>query len=89
MTDLARQKQAAVDALVWRLNHRAPGVDHEPFALEYVESLWGFGWRPTALTDRPHARPPASKETRREITAALRAELGWDRDDQDTPRGAA
>ena len=88
MTDLARQKQAAVDALVYRLNHREPGVDHEPFAQEYVESLWGFGWRPTPLTDRPAARPPASKETKREIVEALRAERGWDQDSH-TPRGAA
>ena len=88
MTDLDRAAQAAVDALVWRLNHREPGIDHEPFAREYVTSLLGFGWRPTSLTDRPQGGAPASKETKREIVEALRAERGWDRDSH-APRGAA
>lgn len=45
MSDAEREKQAAVAALVWRLRNRS-GEDDEPFAAEYVASLWARGWRP-------------------------------------------
>ena len=46
MTDLDRETQAAIEALVYRLKNRAD-EDDEPFAQEYVTALRARGWRPT------------------------------------------
>ncbi len=46
MTDLDRETQAAIEALVYRLKNRA-GEDDEPFAQEYVMAMRHRGWRPT------------------------------------------
>ncbi len=46
MTELDREIQAAIDALVHRLKNRE-GADDEPFAMEFVQAMIGRGWRPT------------------------------------------
>ena len=46
MTDLDRETQAAIEALVYRLKTRTD-EDDEPFAQEYVTALRARGWRPT------------------------------------------
>ena len=46
MTELDREIQAAIDALVYRLANRAE-ADDEPFAMEFVQAMIGRGWRPT------------------------------------------
>ena len=78
--DLDHETSQAITALVHRLRNRDPEVDDEVFAREFMTALRGRGWRPTPLVDRPAPVTPASEEARREITAALRAERGWDRD---------
>ena len=69
MSDLDRETQAAIEALVYRLRNRAD-EDDEPFALEYVTALRARGWRPTEARrpwdyrQLPHGDgPPASEET--------------------------
>jgi len=46
MSDLDRETQAAIEALVYRLKNRTD-EDDEPFAQEYVTALRARGWRPT------------------------------------------
>ena len=46
MTELDREIQAAIDALVHRLKNRDE-ADDEPFAMEFVQAMIGRGWRPT------------------------------------------
>jgi hypothetical protein len=76
MTDLDRETQAAIEALVYRLRNRAD-EDDEPFAQEYVTALRARGWRPTsarASWDYRNAHHgdgmPTSEESQREIDAA-------------------
>ena len=77
MTELDREIQAAIDALVYRLQNRAE-ADDEPFAMEFVQAMIGRGWRPTsAKTTTPplHAPPVADKRSRDEELAVVRAVL--------------
>ena len=46
MTELDREIQAAIDALVHRLKNR-DDTDDEPLAMEFVQAMIGRGWRPT------------------------------------------
>ena len=46
MSELDREVQAAIDALVYRLANREE-ADDEPFAMEFVQAMLGRGWRPT------------------------------------------
>jgi len=46
VTDLDRETQAAIEALVYRLKNRTD-EDDEPFAQEYVLAMRLRGWRPT------------------------------------------
>ena len=58
MTELDREIQAAIDALVYRLANRDPGTDDEPFAMEFVQAMIGRGWRPTeARRSKPWTKP--------------------------------
>ena len=75
MTELDREIQAAIDALVHRLANRE-GTDDEPFAMEFVQAMIGRGWRPTEarrmvpLKPQPGAGSGPSEETRAELEAA-------------------
>ena len=69
MSDLDRETQAAIEALVYRLKNRTD-EDDEPFAQEYVTALRARGWRPTEARmpwdyrNPPHGDGlPASEET--------------------------
>ena len=56
MTELDREIQAAIDALVHRLANRED-TDDEPFAMEFVQAMIGRGWRPTeARRSKPWTR---------------------------------
>ena len=46
--DLNEETRKAVHSLVSRLRQFEAGDDPEPFALEFVMAMRGFGWRPTA-----------------------------------------
>ena len=75
MTELDREIQAAIDALVHRLANRE-GTDDEPFAMEFVQAMIGRGWRPTEARRMPvfprsHGGGTGpSEETRAELEAA-------------------
>lgn len=83
-----RQRQRAVDALVRRLRDRRAAVaagaddvpDDEPFAVEYITALWGWGWRPTEAKPSPHwssyGNGSAPTETFKEALKALHARAG-------------
>ena len=69
MSDLDRETQAAIEALVYRLKNRTD-EDDEPFAQEYVLAMRLRGWRPTEARgpvdyrNLPHGGGlPASEET--------------------------
>lgn len=66
--------ERAIDALVYRLQHRDPDTDDRAFAVEYVTALRGQGWRPTPARPAPAwrdavARPGVAPN------AAFRAQL--------------
>jgi hypothetical protein len=80
MTSRERETQAAVAALVHRLQNRGDGegqfaTDDKPFALEYVTALIGFGWRPFEAVRDTRSQPagekgPVSEETRHMLEEA-------------------
>jgi hypothetical protein len=88
MTELDRETQAVIDALVYRLRNREDGTDDEPFAMEFVQALLGRGWRPTearrmpaiparlgggtAPSDETRALMEAARERSAEATTRLR-----------------
>ena len=78
MTELDRETQAVIDALVYRLANREDGTDDEPFAMEFVQALLGRGWRPTEARRMPvfprsHSGGTGpSEETRTELESARR-----------------
>ena len=60
MSDLDRETQAAIEALVYRLKNRTD-EDDEPFAQEYVMAMRARGWRPTEARVVPNWRHPAGR----------------------------
>ena len=79
MTDLDRETQAAIEALVYRLRNRTD-EDDEPFAQEYVLAMRLRGWRPTearAAASWQRTTGPVSEPTSewREARAALEEKL--------------
>ena len=60
MSDLDRETQAAIEALVYRLKTRTD-EDDEPFAQEYVMAMRARGWRPTEARVVPNWRHPAGR----------------------------
>ena len=62
--DLNEETRKAVHSLVSRLRNYAAGDDPEPFALEFVMAMRGFGWRPTA------AKAPAQWQAAAQQTPA-------------------
>jgi hypothetical protein len=84
MTEMGRETQAAVDALVHRLANRGPGTDDEPFAMEYVQALIGRGWRPTNARPAPAwQRSSGSGQPPTEEWRRARAELAGRREPKD------
>ena len=80
MTELDREIQAAIDALVHRLRNRED-TDDEPFAMEFVQAMIGRGWRPTEARRiappklaQPGTVPPLKPETA-DLREALRADM--------------
>ena len=74
MTELDRETQAVIDALVYRLRNRGD-TDDEPLAMEFVQALLGRGWRPTEARRMPafprsHGGGGPSDATRAELEAA-------------------
>ena len=75
MTELDREIQAAIDALVHRLRNRED-TDDEPFAMEFVQAMIGRGWRPTEARRLAPPKPQLgggtgpSEETRADLEAA-------------------
>lgn len=82
MTSRERETQAAVAALVHRLQNRGDGIgqsatDDELFAREYVTALLGYGWRPVEALRETRSQPagegqPVSEETRQRLEEARR-----------------
>ena len=98
MTSRERETQAAVAALVHRLQNRGDGIgqsatDDELFAREYVTALLGYGWRPVEALRETRSQPagegqPVSEETRRRLEEARRWPLRRPRGTGNAPKGA-
>lgn len=82
MTDLDRQTQAAIEALVHRLKNRGDddgqfATDPEVFAQEFMAAMRGRGWRPVDALSKPapEARRANPNDDWQQARAALEQKL--------------